>query len=243
MMQLLCAKPSLDASSALTLRNEMLEAIQQKFPALGRDDLAWPSMAEDGSTLPTSRTGRRGFDYSSDDEEMNGSASLKAYWDSVRRRYQSYHLNAETLLSSSSSAIAELPSHWTVVHITVTEDKNTLFISRQRGGSPPKEPLIFCVPLKGRRDGPGDEDDQHLTFEDAVRELEEIVRLSNETTKVAASIKDDPAARSKWWKERGALDTRLKELLENIEFCWLGAFKVCLGSFSLRLSGTHSFRR
>ncbi|KAJ3513288.1 hypothetical protein NMY22_g15087 [Coprinellus aureogranulatus] len=31
-----------------------------------------------------------------------------------------------------------------------------------------------------------------------------------------------------WWKGRHALDLRLKELLENIEFCWLGAFKTIL---------------
>ncbi|KAF5368828.1 hypothetical protein D9758_003030 [Tetrapyrgos nigripes] len=221
----------LDASSALTLRNEMIEAIQQKFPILGQDDLIWPSLAEDGSVVPPSSGRRRGFALERDsDDEGDGptlvSPSLKEYWESVQQRYRAYTLNAETLLSASTSSLAELPSYWTVVHITVTEDKNTLFISRQRGGGK-AQPLIFCVPLKGRRDG-GEEDDQHLTFEDAIGELEDIVRLSNETTKVAASIRNDSAARAKWWKERGALDTRMKELLENIEFCWLGAFKTIL---------------
>ncbi|THV00746.1 hypothetical protein K435DRAFT_963900 [Dendrothele bispora CBS 962.96] len=229
----------LDASSALTLRSEMLEAIQQKFSALGRDDLLWPSLATDGSPLPQPRKTGRGLmvnqEGSSSDEDEGleiGSSSLKEYWNSVRQRYLSYKLNAASLLSSSTSTIAELPSNWTVVHITVSEDKNTLFISRQRGGgnstTARDQPLIFCVPLKGRRDGPGDENDQHLTFEDAIVELDEIVRLSNETTKSAASIKDNSTARAKWWKERGALDTRMKELLENIEFCWLGAFKTIL---------------
>jgi separase len=66
-----------------------------------------------------------------------------------------------------------------------------------------------------------------LGLQEALTELFEIVRLSDEGTRNAKHVKkDDPAARAAWWKERVALDTRLKTLLENIEFCWLGAFKV-----------------
>lgn len=208
-----------DASSSLTLRNEMLEAIVNKFPIiLLHDELEWPRLSDSGRPLPQHPNPRITPNVPDDDLALE-ETSLKDYWEKVKQRYQSYTINPETL---TSSMVSELPQNWTVVHISVTEDKNTMFISRQRGGSQ-DQPLIFCVPLKGRRE---DADDEHLTFEDALTEMSEIVRLSNETAKVAGSIRHDEAARSKWWKERGALDTRLRELLENIEFCWLGAFKV-----------------
>ena len=62
---------------------------------------------------------------------------------------------------------------------------------------------------------------------DAVGELREIIRQSDQGTREAANVnKDDRKERAAWWANRSALDKRLKELLENIEFCWLGAFKV-----------------
>ncbi|KAF9070318.1 peptidase family C50-domain-containing protein [Rhodocollybia butyracea] len=209
----------LDASSSLTLRSELLEAIVNKLPATLHDDLSWPELSDSGSLSPRHPKLTKISDDSDDDVDTE-STSLQRYWEAVRQRYQSYVINAATL---TSSIVSELPQNWTVVHISVTEDKNTMFISRQRGGS--EMPLVFCVPLKGRRE---DADDEHLTFEDALIEMNEIVHLSNETTKVAASIRNDQTARAKWWKDRGALDTRLRELLENIEFCWLGAFKTIL---------------
>jgi separase len=145
---------------------------------------------------------------------------LNAFWDTIRANHQSQTIDARSL---SLSRMSYLPAHWTVVHISVSFDQSTLFVSRQRGQDT-EHPLVFCIPLKGRREGSGD-DDEHLTFDDALHELNEIVRLSNETTKVAVKIKDQ-LARAEWWKERRALDVRLRELLENIEFCWLGAFKV-----------------
>ncbi|KAJ3742013.1 cysteine peptidase C50 [Lentinula detonsa] len=208
----------LDASASLTLRSEMLEAISNKFPPITlHDDLRWPKLI--GAPLPHLDKAN----VASDDSDSDGmdDVLLENYWETVRQRYQLCSINAETF---TSSMVSGLPKNWTVVHISVTEDKNTMFVSRQRGGSQ-GGPLVFCVPLKGRRE---DATDEHLTFEDALTEMNEIVSLSNETTKIAASIRHDPAARSKWWKERGALDTRLRELLENIEFCWLGAFKTIL---------------
>ena len=77
-----------------------------------------------------------------------------------------------------------------------------------------------------RDDWDNDDDEEYLSFDDALSEMGEIIRLSNESTKSAVNIKNDPEARQNWWKERAGLDTRLKELLQSIEFCWLGGFKV-----------------
>ncbi|KAF8958159.1 peptidase family C50-domain-containing protein [Flammula alnicola] len=227
----------LDASAALTLRRDMLEAIEHKFPAQhAPDDLQWPLLSEDGNSLPrsvtttvmTTRFALTPLSDSDDEDDVSAKPdAVKGYWDAVRAKYKSQILNSSTL---SSSETIGLPTSWTIININVTPDKNTLFISRQEGGSESKDPLIFCIPLKGRRDhGSGDDDEEHLTFDGAVQEMQDIVRSSDECTKSAINIKsDDEDARCNWWKERGQLDVRMRELLENIEYCWLGAFKAIL---------------
>ncbi|KAJ7449960.1 cysteine peptidase C50 [Mycena latifolia] len=223
----------LDVSSAITLGREMLEAIQHKFLALPVvDDLQWPLATRTGSPLPRAQnnipsrfTLNASFGSEldvSDDEIDVDEKSLQDYWESIRSKYQSQAPDISTLSASQMSGV---PQNWTVVHINVTDDKSTLFVTRQHGGDVKTTPLVFCVPLKGRRD---DEEDEHLTFEDALREFQDIVKLSDKGTREAVHIKDDPEARARWWKERTALDTRMRELLENIEFCWLGAFKTIL---------------
>ncbi|KAF9003465.1 hypothetical protein BDZ89DRAFT_1095795 [Hymenopellis radicata] len=186
-----------DASSAVTLRREMGDAILHKFQLLTyQDDLEFPTV------VPPPDVQKLGILRLED-----CSTSLKAFWVSVQKRYQERDLDPSSL---GENQLSSLPANWSVVHITVTEDRSTMFISRTV-----------------RRDG--DDDDEHLTFQDVIAEFQDIVRCSNETTKVAVHIKsDDEEARTKWWKERGALDTRLRDLLENLEFCWLGAFKTIL---------------
>ena len=76
--------------------------------------------------------------------------------------------------------MAGLPSSWIVIHINVTEDRSTLYITRQEHGDTRRVPLMSCVPLKGRRDDEsGAEHVEHLTFEDAINELNNIIKLSN----------------------------------------------------------------
>ena len=214
----------------------MLIAIQHKIPVGYLDDLEWPLLAEDGVVLPlltTSKSTSLRLTLSSSDSEDEGVSgespardrAIEAYWESIRTKYQSQILDFSTL---SSSRTVGLPANWTIISISVTHDKGTLFVSRQEGGVNPTDPLIFCVPLTGRRDhGSGEDDGEQLSFENAIDELGNIVHSSNESTKVAIDVKpDDGEARSDWWKQRSQLDVRMKELMENIEYCWLGAFKV-----------------
>ncbi|KAF9479762.1 cysteine peptidase C50 [Pholiota conissans] len=224
----------LDMSASLTLRRDMLEAIQHKVPPdQAPDDLQWPSLSEEGDHLPNptpvnSKSRRFALSQSDSEDEDNATikpASLKSYWDSVKMRYRSHTLSPSTL---SSRDTLGFPATWTIINISVTSDKSTLFISRQQGGPDPVDPLIFCIPLKGRRES-GDDDETQLTFDGAIQELHDIVRCSDECTKSAINIKaDDEEARSSWWKQRGQLDLRMRDLLENIEYCWLGAFKTIL---------------
>lgn len=100
-----------------------------------------------------------------------------------------------------------------------------MFVSRQR---PKAEPLVFCVPLeRHNRHEDDDDDDERFTYHDAVTELGNIIRESNEGTTRAQLVKGmDREAKAEWWATRAALDKRMQLLLDNIEFCWLGAFKV-----------------
>lgn len=217
----------LDVSSAITLRRELLEAIQQKFIRTS-DDLQWPLITPNGTPLPRPKTRLRGRMVSMDSDEEDSAideASLKHYWDSIRDKYNNHSFD---LANFSTYQADHLPTNWTVISINITDDRNTMFISRQVAQ---REPLVFCVPLKGRRET---EEDEHLTFDDALNELRQIITLSNKGTRQAIHVKnDDPQARTDWWAERNALDKRMQELLENIEFCWLGAFKVRIYSGSV----------
>jgi separase len=202
----------------------MLEVISHKLPSRNRDDLCWPLLSAHDARLDKPHRRMKEaksspFDSDDDDDEQSEDLLIPEYWEFIRSKYQQLPLD---LASLSHSKVDMLPSNWTVVHIYLTEDQNTMFVSRQRAN---QQPLVFSLPLKGRRET---EEDEHLTFQDAIAELREIVRMSNEGTKSAINVKgQDQRARAAWWADRTALDTRLKELLENIEFCWFGAFKVC----------------
>ncbi len=201
----------------------MLEVISYKIPTRNRDDLRWPILAADGAGLVTSSRSMNEGNFSpinsdSDNDEQSEDTLLAEYWESIRSKYQRLPFD---LAGLTQSKVDTLPTNWTIVHIYLTEDQNTILVCRQRAN---QGPLIFSLPLKGRRET---EEDEHLTFQDVIAELREIVRLSDENTKTAISVKgQDRHARAAWWTDRGALDKRLKELLESIEFCWFGAFKV-----------------
>ncbi|KAI0298727.1 peptidase family C50-domain-containing protein [Multifurca ochricompacta] len=212
----------LDTCANVTLRREILEVISYKTPSKTRDDFRWPLLTAGVERLGDSKARRKGtilFNSDDDTDEQSEDRLLTGYWESIRTKYQQLSFN---LTSLAQSKVANLPANWTIVHIYVTEDQSTMFACRQRAN---QLPLVFSLPLKGRREA----EDEHLTFEDAISELREIIRLSNESTKSAINVKGkDQSARATWWADRMALDKRLKELLESIEFCWFGAFKTIL---------------
>jgi separase len=221
-----------DVCANVTLRREILEVISYKLPSKNRDDLRWPLLTAGDAWLDNSsrrmdeaKLSPLNLDDDDDDDEQSEDFLLSQYWESIRLKYQQLPFD---LASLSRSKVDALPANWTVVHVYLTEDQNTMFVCRQRAN---QKPLVFSLPLKGRRET---EEDEHLTFQDAVGELREIVRLSDESTQTAINVKgQDQRARAAWWADRTALDKRLKELLENIEFCWFGAFKVGIYSVDL----------
>ena len=219
-----------DMSAAITLQREVLEVVQHKFPDLvAQDDLQWPLMTSNGSVMPPPKRKNKArfVSFGSDDEDDGiqelSDDPLKRYWDVIGNKYRNQVCDASSL---ANATVDVLPREWTVISISVTEDRNTMFVTRQR---PCKEPLMFCIPLKERRESV-DEDDEFLGFDAAIRELDEIIQLSDDGTRQAQHIRDDRSARKAWWAARTTLDERLKVLLENIEFYWFGAFKVSSSS-------------
>lgn len=122
--------------------------------------------------------------------------------------------------------LSSAPEHWVVIHINISEDLQTLFISRHQRDH---DPLIFCLPID--RQGKREDEDETFSFTDAIDELRSIIRDSDDS---ARNAKDISARNDKveWWARRKALDKRLEELLSNIEFVWLGAFKTIFNQLS-----------
>ena len=191
----------------------MAEAIRSKFPDTSHDDLVWPILSPNGSALPPQVPAK----LQADKDEPDFDAEYREYWKAVNGNHFTAKFDPELL---SQNMAERLPHNWTVVSISVSEDRRTIFASRQRRD---RRPLLFSIPLEGRREG----EEEVISFQGALDEFEEIIRLSDETTRSAEHVtKTDRRQRCNWWAERTKLDTRLRELLENIEFCWLGAFKV-----------------
>lgn len=132
-------------------------------------------------------------------------------------------------LGTCKTLSEKLPDGWCVVTINLTEDQNTLFISRQQAA---RDPIVFAVALN--RQGKKEEDEEGFTFETAIDELRDVIQSSDDTARNAKYI-DTREGRLEWWNTRKALDKRLETLLKEIEFSWLGAFKVRTDLHSLSL--------
>ena len=60
-----------------------------------------------------------------------------------------------------------------------------------------------------------------------MEELKEIVAENNDTARNSRNVVEREG-RVAWWSKRVELDQRLKALVENVEYCWLGVFKVSI---------------
>lgn len=189
----------LDLGLAVTLRRDMLEAIDYKLaPGARQDDLLWPRI----------------------DVSCSHKAAEQAttkYWAGLRDRYKTEaHEPSLTELALASV----LPAAWTTVSIHLSLEEDCLVLVRHRRAA---QALILRVPLdrQARREG----EEESYTFELARDELQDIVAASNLGAQSAKHV-DGKAARATWWAERKELDSRLRVMLQTIENEWLGCFKV-----------------
>jgi separase len=112
-----------------------------------------------------------------------------------------------------------IPESWTAVSLALNDEQNELYITRYESK---QEPFVLRLPMA--RHSSRDADEDEFTFTDGKHEFEEIIELSDFSTRSAKEM-TTREARAQWWTEREALDTKLHELLINIENIWLGGFK------------------
>lgn len=134
-----------------------------------------------------------------------------------------------------------IPTEWTVISISVSDDQSEFLVSKLHAG---RKPFLVRLPLK--RLSSEDAEEEEFTLQQGKQELLEIVEMAN-TTAHNARERTDKKAKAEWWEEREALDQRLGELLANMENVWLGGFRGVfsqknrdsrlLGSFSQSFHG------
>ncbi|KAJ4390325.1 separin protein, partial [Neurospora sp. IMI 360204] len=112
-----------------------------------------------------------------------------------------------------------IPKPWSVVSISLSDNKHDLCITKLQAGW---TPFVLRLPLD--RASSRDADNEVFNYQQGRAELLEIIRLANETCHDARdfSVK---GAKTAWWADREALDNRMKDLLTNIEQIWLGGFR------------------
>lgn len=112
-----------------------------------------------------------------------------------------------------------IPSEWTVLSLSLSENHDELRISRLRSG---ESPFVLVIPL--RRNASSEMDEEIFDFDHGKAELLKIIDLANYSARDAGDTTQRGAKRA-WWDARAALDARLKDLLVNIENIWLGGFR------------------
>jgi separase len=112
-----------------------------------------------------------------------------------------------------------IPETWAAVSLALSEARDELFITRFEGGL---SPFVLRLPLA--RHASREMDEEEFSFEDGKKDFDEIIELSDFSTRSAKDMTSRDA-RQQWWAEREALDNRLHELLINMENIWLGGFK------------------
>jgi hypothetical protein len=111
-----------------------------------------------------------------------------------------------------------LPAHWTVCSLTVDPIHNDLYAVQLRAN---ETPFVVKLPMNRFTNQMTD----IPNYQDASVELKEIIQGSDETIHDAPKC-SQPGEIEAWWSKRKELDTRLKQLLENMEQNWFGGFKV-----------------
>ncbi|KAG0048294.1 hypothetical protein BGZ83_006712, partial [Gryganskiella cystojenkinii] len=139
-----------------------------------------------------------------------------------------------------------IPSNWTVVSMSMDIANDYLFVTRLRAKA---MPIVVRLPLNRIKLRESDESSlglsqrgvseevQYLSFKDAVEELQDILKVSQETLSVSSSLSSERPSKQQhehqeapvltkqekadWWSQRQHLDGRLRQLLDTIEDQWL----------------------
>lgn len=148
-----------------------------------------------------------------------GNPRLPAADDAVNKMSFSSSTEVLTLSNFESNYVDIIPKAWDAVSVTLSESKEEILISKLRVH---QNPFMLRIPLK--RQDALDSDEASFGFEEAKSELQETIDLANRSSQDARS-QTGKAAKKDWWTTRSALDTRIHDLLQNIEGIWLGGFR------------------
>ncbi|KAI0999160.1 Separin [Podosphaera aphanis] len=165
---------------------------------------------------------------------LNIDESSWPQFDNVEAKKSCHRLSDENLNRFGREYIDIIPKQWTVISISLSECHHELSLTKLQAGN---SPFILRLPLG--RNNSIDADEKVLGYEQGRAELLEIMQLANKTAHDSRN-RLEREARLLWWKEREALDKRLRELLENIEKVWLGGFT---GIFSQHVRRPELFSR
>ncbi|KHJ35897.1 putative cell division-associated protein bimb [Erysiphe necator] len=146
----------------------------------------------------------------------------------------SYGFQDDSIAKFEREYIDIIPKLWTVISISLSDSRHELSLIKLQAGS---SPFILQLPLG--RNSSIDADEEAFNYEQGRAELQEIIRLANESAHDAGN-RLGREARISWWNERETLDIRMKDLLKNIEKVWLGGFK---GIFSQQIRRADLFAR
>jgi separase len=142
-----------------------------------------------------------------------------------------------TISSFQKEYVDIIPDTWTAVSLALNDTHHELYITRfERGLSP----FVLRLPLA--RHASRDMDEEVFSFKDGKKDFDEIIELSDFSTRSAKDM-TSREARQQWWAEREALDTRLHELLLNMENIWLGGFKGVFSQHERQPSLLARFRK
>lgn len=140
---------------------------------------------------------------------------LESFKDEMKRE-QAAILNAQTEIRQDDQ------SPFNVISIDICSVSGDLLLSKFDPRS--KDRIYLTIPLNGRN--ARDLDSLHLSFNEAIKELREIIEESNmSVSKEVTSKITSSDGRRAWWEQRYAIDKRLQTLLEKIERTWFGGFK------------------
>jgi separase len=112
-----------------------------------------------------------------------------------------------------------LPEKWNVLSLSLSADRTEFVVSRLQKN---RSPFLLRLPL--RRGTADDDEEEQFTFEDGKEEMQELIKLANESAH-AAKAQTNKQMKKEWWKNREALDRRMESLLQNIENVWFGGFR------------------
>ncbi|KAL8349633.1 hypothetical protein RB598_005146 [Gaeumannomyces tritici] len=112
-----------------------------------------------------------------------------------------------------------IPKDWTVISVSLSDNKHDLCVSRLQAGH---SPFVIRLPLE--RGSSRDSANDSFNYHQGRAELQEIIGLADGSAHRAKDMAKK-RLKSEWWAEREELDKRLGELLENVEQVWLGGFK------------------